>query len=176
MQLQITVDNRGVVLQIEQPVAVQIQLRRPSDGAVSESRAFEFLPLDPGRAYWSAKRLKTNYSVFSQILTRDQQQQQQQPQQPQQPQQQQELKHKVPLSRAPVMAGVFATPGAGADSEPSGDTAGAGAGAGQALVWRTVRVTIHCHSRGFSQVRPSANQRFGRFYVLHCSVYDSWRY
>ena len=119
------------MLQIEQPVAVQIQLRRPSDGAVSESRAFEFLPLDPGRAYWSAKRLKTNYSVFSQILTRDQQQQQQQQQQPQQQQQQQELKHKVPLSRAPVMAGVFATPGAGADSEPSGDTAGAGAGAGQ---------------------------------------------
>ena len=109
------------MLQIEQPVAVQIQLRRPSDGAVSESRAFEFLPLDPGRAYWSAKRLKTNYSVFSQILTRDQQQQQQQPQQQQQ-QQQQELKHKVPLSRAPVMAGVFATPGAGADTEPSGDT------------------------------------------------------
>ena len=112
-------------MQIEQPVAVQIQLRRPSDGAVSESRAFEFLPLDPGRAYWSAKRLKTNYSVFSQILTRDQQQQQQQPQQQQQ---QQELKHKVPLSRAPVMAGVFATPGAGADSEPSGDTAVAGGG------------------------------------------------
>ena len=119
-----------MVLQIEQPVAVQIQLRRPSDGAVSESRAFEFLPLDPGRAYWSAKRLKTNYSVFSQILTRDQQQQQQQSQ-PQPQQQQQELKHKVPLSRAPVMAGVFATPGAGADSEPSGDTAVAGAGAGQ---------------------------------------------
>ena len=112
-----SVDNRGVVLQIEQPVAVQIQLRRPSDGAVSESRAFEFLPLDPGRAYWSAKRLKTNYSVFSQILTRDQQQQQQQPQH-QQPQQQ-ELKHKVPLSRAPVMAGVFATPGAGAGRTPS---------------------------------------------------------
>ena len=63
------------------------------------------------------------------------------------------------------------------DSEP--DTK-AGAGAGQALVWRTVRVTIHCHSRGFSQVRPSANQIFGRlrFYVLllHCSVYDSWCY
>ena len=40
------------------------------------------------------------------------------------------------------------------DSEP--DTKpGGGAGAGQALVWRTVRVTIHCHSRGFSQVRPS---------------------
>ena len=33
------------------------------------------------------------------------------------------------------------------DSEP--DTK---SGAGQALVWRTVRVTIHCHSRGFSQV------------------------
>ena len=58
-------------LQIEAPVQVNIQLRRPSDGAVSESRSFEFIPLDAGRAYWSAKRLKTNYSVFNQLLTRE---------------------------------------------------------------------------------------------------------
>ena len=44
------------------------------------------------------------------------------------------------------------------DSEP--DTK---AGAGQALVWRTVRVTIHCHSRGFSQVRTAGT--FSHFSV-----------
>ena len=92
--------------QIESPVQVNIQLRRPSDGAVSESRSFEFIPLDAGRAYWSAKRLKTNYSVFNQILTRDQARDQA-VKQADQPQPQSELKHKVPLSRAPVMAGLF---------------------------------------------------------------------
>jgi len=91
-------------IEIEQPVQVQIQLRRPSDGAVSESRTFEFIPLDAGRAYWSAKRLKTNYNVFNQILSRDQEiRKQGEPGG-------QELKHKVPLSRAPVMAGVFSSP------------------------------------------------------------------
>ena len=81
---------------------MQLQLRRPSDGAVSESRLFEFIPLDAGRAYWSAKRLKTNYSVFNQILSFDQAAQRQQGEAvvP-------ELKHKTPLARAPVMAGVF---------------------------------------------------------------------
>jgi hypothetical protein len=53
-------------------VQVQLQLRRPSDGGVSAPRTFEFLPLDAGRAYWSAKRLKTNYNVFNQILSADQ--------------------------------------------------------------------------------------------------------
>ena len=90
---------------------VQLQLRRPSDGAVSESRPFEFIPLDAGRAYWSAKRLKTNYSVFNQILSLDQAAQRQQgdtvPA---------ELKHKTPLARAPVMAGVFS--GEGAEEAP----------------------------------------------------------
>jgi len=98
-------------LEIEQPVRVQLQLRRPSDGAVSESRPFEFIPLDAGRAYWSAKRLKTNYSVFNQILSLDQAAQRQQgdtvPA---------ELKHKTPLARAPVMAGVFS--GEGAEETP----------------------------------------------------------
>merc|ERR1712209_32655 len=98
-------------IEIEQPVQVQIQLRRPSDGAVSESRPFEFIPLDAGRAYWSAKRLKTNYSVFNQILSLDQAAQRQQgdtvPA---------ELKHKTPLARAPVMAGVFS--GEGTEEAP----------------------------------------------------------
>ena len=86
---------------------MQIQLRRPSDGAVSESRPFEFIPLDAGRAYWSAKRLKTNYSVFNQILTRDQAIRQGDHSSGGHGTQQPELKHKVPLSRAPVMAGLF---------------------------------------------------------------------
>ena len=92
--------------QLEQPVEVSVQLRRPSDGAVSESRAFEFIPLDAGRAYWSAKRLKTNYSVFSQILSRDQAVRQGGAQLGQT-----ELRHKLPLGRAPVMAGLFTETG-----------------------------------------------------------------
>merc|ERR1719510_1996378 len=104
-------------IEIESPVQVNIQLRRPSDGAVSESRSFEFIPLDAGRAYWSAKRLKTNYSVFNQLLTRDQVRDQVKQADPAQPQP--ELKHKVPLSRAPVMAGIFTSdrsPGGGLES------------------------------------------------------------
>jgi len=105
-------------IEIEQPVQVQIQLRRPSDGAVSEARTFEFLPLDPGRAYWSAKKMKMNYNLCSQILSRDQalrgQPETGQGQPPQQPPM--ELKHKVPLSRAPVMAGVFSAPSEAASS------------------------------------------------------------
>merc|ERR1719495_666247 len=87
-------------IEIEQPVQVQLQLKRPSDGAVSESRSFEFIPLDAGRAYWSAKRLKTNYTVFNQILSRDQAVRQGEMQPP-------DLKHKIPLSRAPVTTSVF---------------------------------------------------------------------
>jgi Rel/ankyrin family protein len=87
-------------IEIEQPLQVQLQLKRPSDGAVSESRSFEFIPLDAGRAYWSAKRLKTNYTVFNQILSRDQATRQGELQPP-------DLKHKIPLSRAPVLAGAF---------------------------------------------------------------------
>ena len=60
------------MFQLEQAVKVQIQLRRPSDGAVSESRHFEFLPLDSGRSYWTTKRLKTNYNIFNSILSVDQ--------------------------------------------------------------------------------------------------------
>ena len=45
-----------------------MQLRRPSDGAISDPRPFEFLPLDGGRGFWAAKRMKTNYNIFSNIL------------------------------------------------------------------------------------------------------------
>jgi len=99
-------------LEIEQPLRVQLQLRRPSDGAVSESRPFEFIPLDAGRAYWSAKRLKTNYSVFNQILSLDQAAQRQHGEVVMGT----ELKHKTPLARAPVMAGVFT--GEGGEEAP----------------------------------------------------------
>ena len=66
---------------------------------MSESRPFEFIPLDAGRAYWSNKRLKTNYTVFNQILSLDQARQTETLAA--------DLKHKTPLSRAPVMAGLF---------------------------------------------------------------------
>merc|ERR1719430_2800297 len=99
-------------IEIEQPVQVQLQLKRPSDGAVSESRSFEFIPLDAGRAYWSAKRLKTNYTVFNQILSLDQAAQRQQGEVVVGT----ELKHKTPLARAPVMAGVFT--GEGGEEAP----------------------------------------------------------
>ena len=49
-----------------------MQLRRPSDGAVSEPRTFEFLPLDAGRGFWASKRMKSNYNVFNNILSVEQ--------------------------------------------------------------------------------------------------------
>jgi hypothetical protein len=47
---------------------MKILLVRPSDGAMSESRDFTYLPLDSGRPFWSLKKLKANYGVFSSIL------------------------------------------------------------------------------------------------------------
>lgn len=59
-------------LEVEAPIKVNIQLRRPSDGATSEPLPFEYLPLDSGRpAFWSLRKAlgkKGNYSVFSSIL------------------------------------------------------------------------------------------------------------
>jgi hypothetical protein len=59
-------------LEMEAPVKVHIQLRRPSDGATSEPLPFEYLPLDSGRpAFWSLRKAlgkKGNYSIFSSIL------------------------------------------------------------------------------------------------------------
>ncbi|XP_017756445.1 PREDICTED: embryonic polarity protein dorsal-like isoform X1 [Eufriesea mexicana] len=59
--------------QVEQPVQVYIQLKRPSDGATSEPLPFQMLPLGAGRpAFWSLRkafaRKKTDYSTFSKIL------------------------------------------------------------------------------------------------------------
>ncbi|GAB1867850.1 Embryonic polarity protein dorsal [Camponotus japonicus] len=59
--------------QVEQPVQVYIQLRRPSDGATSEPLPFQMLPLGTGRpAFWSLRkafaRKKADYNTFSKIL------------------------------------------------------------------------------------------------------------
>jgi Rel/ankyrin family protein len=59
-------------LEVDAPVKVHIQLRRPSDGATSEPLPFEYLPLNSGRpAFWSLRKAlgkKGNYSMFSSIL------------------------------------------------------------------------------------------------------------
>ncbi|XP_066594284.1 embryonic polarity protein dorsal-like isoform X1 [Prorops nasuta] len=59
--------------QVEQPVQVFIQLRRPSDGTTSEALPFQMLPLGSGRpAFWSLRkafaRKKTDYNAFNKIL------------------------------------------------------------------------------------------------------------
>lgn len=61
------------VQEVEQPVQVYIQLKRPSDSATSEPLPFQMLPLGTGRpAFWSLRkafaRKKTDYSAFSKIL------------------------------------------------------------------------------------------------------------
>lgn len=62
-------------LEVSEPIKVFIQLRRPSDGATSESLPFELLPLDAGRPpFWSLRRnlqKKGDYSTFSRILAAD---------------------------------------------------------------------------------------------------------
>lgn len=59
-------------IDVEKPVKVWVQLRRPSDGAVSENVPFQFVPLDSGRAtFWSLRRVlskKGDYNTFSKIL------------------------------------------------------------------------------------------------------------
>lgn len=60
-------------LDVDKPVRVWVQLRRPSDGATSESIPFVLQPLDSGRpAFWSLHRAlakKGDYGTFSDILT-----------------------------------------------------------------------------------------------------------
>ncbi|XP_029047816.1 embryonic polarity protein dorsal-like isoform X1 [Osmia bicornis bicornis] len=61
------------IQQVDQPVQVYIQLKRPSDGATSEPLPFQMLPLGAGRpAFWSLRkafaRKKTDYSTFGKIL------------------------------------------------------------------------------------------------------------
>ncbi|XP_046663988.1 embryonic polarity protein dorsal isoform X5 [Homalodisca vitripennis] len=59
-------------LQVEDPVQVFIQLRRPSDGETSDSLPFQLTPLDSGRpAFWSLRRYKADYRTFSNILSAD---------------------------------------------------------------------------------------------------------
>jgi len=53
---------------VQNEVKLKIQLVRPSDNATSESRDFAYLPLDSGRPFWSLKKLKANYGIFSSIL------------------------------------------------------------------------------------------------------------
>ncbi len=84
---------------------VQLQLRRPSDGICSDPRAFDFLPLDSGRGFWTAKRLKTNYSVFSSILTADQQRMLRDNKQPEE-----QLKRKSRVLQPAAVAATTATP------------------------------------------------------------------
>ncbi|KAL2722144.1 embryonic polarity protein dorsal-like isoform X1 [Vespula maculifrons] len=60
--------------EIEQPVQVYIQLKRPSDGVTSDPLPFEMLPLGTGMpAFWSLRkafaRKKADYSTFGKILT-----------------------------------------------------------------------------------------------------------
>ncbi|XP_011698131.1 PREDICTED: embryonic polarity protein dorsal-like isoform X1 [Wasmannia auropunctata] len=62
------------IQQVEEPVQVCIQLRRPSDNATSEPLPFQMLPLGTGRpAFWSLRkafaRKKADYSTFSKILS-----------------------------------------------------------------------------------------------------------
>lgn len=67
--------------QIDDPVSVYIQLRRPSDGACSEPRRFEYLPIDSGSidavvgsfdsSRLTKKRLKPDFPLYSHILALD---------------------------------------------------------------------------------------------------------
>ena len=54
-------------MEIEDNVQVQVQLRRPSDKAVSDPRHFDFTPIELNSL--AAKRRKTNYKVFNSILS-----------------------------------------------------------------------------------------------------------
>lgn len=60
------------MLQVDKPVQVFIQLRRPSDGEMSDPLPFQLTPLDSGRpAFWSLRRYKADYRSFSSILSAD---------------------------------------------------------------------------------------------------------
>lgn len=67
---------------MEEPVSVYVQLRRPSDGACSEARRFEYLPLDSGSvvavdssfdnsALFASKRFKPDFPLYTHILALD---------------------------------------------------------------------------------------------------------
>lgn len=69
-------------IQIEEPVSVFIQLRRPSDGACSEARRFEYLPLHSGSvdavvssydktSRLISKKFKPDFPLYTHILALD---------------------------------------------------------------------------------------------------------
>lgn len=62
-------------LEVTEPVKAFIQLKRPSDGATSESLPFEFLPLDAGRpSYWNLGRSlmkKRDYELYNTLLSKN---------------------------------------------------------------------------------------------------------
>ncbi|XP_046636306.1 embryonic polarity protein dorsal-like isoform X2 [Daphnia pulicaria] len=70
------------VTDVEEPISVYVQLRRPSDGACSESRRFEYLPMDSGSvdavvppfdnsALFASKRFKPDFPLYTHILALD---------------------------------------------------------------------------------------------------------
>ncbi|KAK4018636.1 hypothetical protein OUZ56_000682 [Daphnia magna] len=70
------------VTDVEEPISLYVQLRRPSDGACSESRRFEYLPLDSGSvdavvppfdnsALFASKRFKPDFPLYTHILALD---------------------------------------------------------------------------------------------------------
>ena len=67
---------------MEEPISLYVQLRRPSDGACSESRRFEYLPMDSGSvdavvppfdnsALFASKRFKPDFPLYTHILALD---------------------------------------------------------------------------------------------------------
>ncbi|XP_057325543.1 embryonic polarity protein dorsal [Microplitis mediator] len=64
------------IQQVEHPVQIYVQLRRPSDNATSEALPFQFLPLGAGRpAFWSLRKIlakkKPDPEIFNKILSSD---------------------------------------------------------------------------------------------------------
>lgn len=66
---------RYKTLEINQPVKCFIQLKRPSDGATSESLPFDFIPLDSGKnSFWSLRNAfekKHNLQIFDSLLLKE---------------------------------------------------------------------------------------------------------
>ena len=67
---------------MEEPISVYVQLRRPSDGACSEARRFQYLPLDSGSVdavvssfdnsnLFTSKRFKPDFPLYTHILALD---------------------------------------------------------------------------------------------------------
>lgn len=63
---------RFKAIDIIEPVKIKMQLKRPSDGATSESLDFEMLPLNEGRRFWNIhrelKKRSATTDLFDQLL------------------------------------------------------------------------------------------------------------